>query len=240
MSCGHRAAPSRLAEPAAASWRCRPTPIRSCRCSATSMPHANRCRRARCRNILPIRADASAPTGTWRRCACSPARSACARRVLALEGAISNEALAVIERHGFTWAASSAGAAREPRCTGRRCRSPVPAAGSRSCWFRDDGLSDLIGFTYAGWHGDDAVAHFVGALAAMAERSGLAAPCRARRARRRERVTLPAERVSLPRGLYSRSRRIRAQLTTRRSPRAASSRRYCPGPRRQLARDACD
>ena len=27
-----------------------------------------------------------------------------------------------------------------------------------SCFFRDDALSDLIGFTYATWHGDDAAA----------------------------------------------------------------------------------
>jgi alpha-amylase/alpha-mannosidase (GH57 family) len=30
-----------------------------------------------------------------------------------------------------------------------------------SCFFRDDGLSDLIGFTYASWHADDAVNNLV-------------------------------------------------------------------------------
>ncbi|MBV6417347.1 MAG: hypothetical protein CMLOHMNK_02009 [Steroidobacteraceae bacterium] len=88
------------------------------------------------------------------------------------EGAISNEALAVIERHGFTWAASSAGVLRGSLgAQAVDADRPYRLPGSRlTCWFRDDGLSDLIGFTYAGWHGDDAVAHFVGALAAMAER----------------------------------------------------------------------
>jgi alpha-amylase/alpha-mannosidase (GH57 family) len=30
-----------------------------------------------------------------------------------------------------------------------------------SCFFRQDAISDLIGFTYSGWHGDDAAANFV-------------------------------------------------------------------------------
>ena len=30
------------------------------------------------------------------------------------------------------------------------------------CIFRDDGLSDLIGFTYSSWHAEDAVANLVG------------------------------------------------------------------------------
>ena len=33
-----------------------------------------------------------------------------------------------------------------------------------SCFFRDDALSDLIGFTYATWHGDDAAANLVNEL----------------------------------------------------------------------------
>jgi hypothetical protein len=30
-----------------------------------------------------------------------------------------------------------------------------------SCFFREDTLSDLVGFTYATWHGDDAAANLV-------------------------------------------------------------------------------
>ncbi|HKK14845.1 MAG TPA: glycoside hydrolase, partial [Gammaproteobacteria bacterium] len=38
-----------------------------------------------------------------------------------------------------------------------------------ACFFRDDGLSDLIGFTYSDWHGDDAVANLVHHLENIAE-----------------------------------------------------------------------
>ena len=44
-----------------------------------------------------------------------------------------------------------------------------------SCFFRDDALSDLIGFTYATWHGDDAAANLVNELVQLAgeyQRSG--------------------------------------------------------------------
>jgi len=36
------------------------------------------------------------------------------------------------------------------------------------CFFRDDGLSDLIGFTYADWHADDAVANLIHHLETIA------------------------------------------------------------------------
>jgi alpha-amylase/alpha-mannosidase (GH57 family) len=45
----------------------------------------------------------------------------------------------------------------------------IPGA-SMNLFFRDDGLSDLIGFTYATWHGDDAANHLVGELAQLARR----------------------------------------------------------------------
>jgi alpha-amylase/alpha-mannosidase (GH57 family) len=40
-----------------------------------------------------------------------------------------------------------------------------------TCFFRDDRLSDLIGFEYSKWHGKDATAHFVGELEAILEQS---------------------------------------------------------------------
>jgi alpha-amylase/alpha-mannosidase (GH57 family) len=43
----------------------------------------------------------------------------------------------------------------------------VPGTGL-ACFFRDDRLSDLIGFEYSKWHGDEAAAHFVGELEAIA------------------------------------------------------------------------
>ena len=33
--------------------------------------------------------------------------------------------------------------------------------GRLACFFRDDGLSDLIGFTYSDWHADDAVSNLI-------------------------------------------------------------------------------
>ncbi len=38
------------------------------------------------------------------------------------------------------------------------------------CFFRDDGLSDLIGFNYSDWHADDAVANLIGHLESIAEK----------------------------------------------------------------------
>ena len=44
----------------------------------------------------------------------------------------------------------------------------VPGSALSLC-FRHDELSDLIGFTYQGWHGDDAVRHFIGELERIAK-----------------------------------------------------------------------
>jgi alpha-amylase/alpha-mannosidase (GH57 family) len=41
---------------------------------------------------------------------------------------------------------------------------------SMSAFFRDDALSDLIGFTYATWHGDDAANHLVNEVVQLAHR----------------------------------------------------------------------
>ncbi|MDF1529450.1 MAG: hypothetical protein P1R74_10000 [Sedimenticola sp.] len=38
-----------------------------------------------------------------------------------------------------------------------------------ACFFRDDGLSDLIGFKYADWHADDAVANLIHHLESIAK-----------------------------------------------------------------------
>jgi alpha-amylase/alpha-mannosidase (GH57 family) len=40
-----------------------------------------------------------------------------------------------------------------------------------TCFFRDDHLSDLIGFEYAKWHGKDAAVHFVSAITDIADNS---------------------------------------------------------------------
>lgn len=45
----------------------------------------------------------------------------------------------------------------------------VTGGGDIACFFRDDALSDNVGFTYATWHGDDAVANLVHQLENIAD-----------------------------------------------------------------------
>ncbi len=93
------------------------------------------------------------------------------------EGAISRGTLELLERSGFKWVASSANvlrgglvaagtpAADDPRAYNR----PYSLPGSNlRCFFRDDALSDRIGFNYASWHGDDAAKNFVHELTQLA------------------------------------------------------------------------
>ena len=84
------------------------------------------------------------------------------------EGAISRATREMLDRFGFRWMASSAGVLR----SGQPGASPFEAyalPGSRMrCYFRDDGLSDRIGFTYATWHGDDAARNLVSELGQLA------------------------------------------------------------------------
>jgi alpha-amylase/alpha-mannosidase (GH57 family) len=93
------------------------------------------------------------------------------------EGAISAATLELLAANGFRWAASSAAvlrnslslidrqAAQEPRSYNRPYR---PQGTGIDCFFRDDTLSDLIGFTYATWHGDDAAHNLVNELTQLA------------------------------------------------------------------------
>src|SRR2546429_9236812 len=95
------------------------------------------------------------------------------------EGAVSAATLGLLAAAGFRWAASSDGvlrgsltltdanAARDPLAYNRPYRLGSTAM---SCFFRDDTLSDLIGFTYATWHGDDAAANLVEELSQLARR----------------------------------------------------------------------
>lgn len=95
------------------------------------------------------------------------------------EGAISAMTLEIIDGCGYRWTASGENVLRgclkaQPNTAGSEA---VPAELGRAwqvpdrrlqCFFRNDELSDLIGFTYASWHGDDAVRHFVGELERIA------------------------------------------------------------------------
>jgi alpha-amylase/alpha-mannosidase (GH57 family) len=94
------------------------------------------------------------------------------------EGAISAATLELLAAHGgFRWAASSASVLRASLALTDTAAAQDSQAYNRpyrlggtgmSCFFRDDALSDLIGFTYATWHGDDAAANLCNELQQLA------------------------------------------------------------------------
>ena len=88
------------------------------------------------------------------------------------EGAISAPALRLIEQSGFRWAASSANVLRGCLAPGggdADLARPYQLSNSAlKIFFRNDELSDLIGFAYSKWHGDDAVRHFIAELERIA------------------------------------------------------------------------
>ena len=94
------------------------------------------------------------------------------------EGAISRPTLELLEKSGFRWAATSTNVLRGDLTTEQAqnplsYNRPYAIPGSKlSCFFRDDALSDLIGFTYATWHGDDAANNLVNELLQLAQRYG--------------------------------------------------------------------
>ncbi len=95
------------------------------------------------------------------------------------EGAVSGALLRLLGERGLEWTASGervlanslarAGDAPVSRkdYLYRAWRLPSAAPGL-TCFFRDDRLSDLIGFEYKTWNGRDAAAHLIGELAAIA------------------------------------------------------------------------
>ncbi|MBL8419088.1 MAG: glycoside hydrolase, partial [Dechloromonas sp.] len=93
----------------------------------------------------------SVPTGLW------PA-----------EGALSAPFLNQIAEAGFRWTASSHGVLRHS--AGSQATTTIPwqapegTPGDITLFFRNERLSDLIGFEYAKWHGRDAAQHFMGEL----------------------------------------------------------------------------
>ncbi|HEX9023141.1 MAG TPA: glycoside hydrolase family 57 protein [Geobacteraceae bacterium] len=87
------------------------------------------------------------------------------------EGAVSDEALAIIAQHGFKWAASDEGILShtlpDGLGPGREAlyQAYAFAAGDGTrLFFRDHALSDLIGFTYSQWEPGRAVDDFIGRL----------------------------------------------------------------------------
>ncbi len=93
------------------------------------------------------------------------------------EGAISEPTLQLLDAHGFLWAASggtllhaslSAGGQNPDAPESYNRPYQLPGTGLK-CFFREEGLSDLIGFTYATWRGDDAANNLVYNLGEMAQ-----------------------------------------------------------------------
>ena len=111
----------------------------------------------------------------------SPRRAAAGRP----KARSATQAVAAIEAAGFDCLATSVSVLRpslersgiavpdEQAAAEMPAEPAVRAAGQQrsSCFFRHDGYSDLIGFTYSKWHGDDAAANLVHELAGFAERT---------------------------------------------------------------------
>jgi alpha-amylase/alpha-mannosidase (GH57 family) len=82
-----------------------------------------------------------------------------------------------LEEEGFRWVASgqrvlyhSLRARHGEHLPEHWLNSPYRLRdGVIQCFFRDDGISDLIGFTYADWHAQDAVTNLVGHLERVAD-----------------------------------------------------------------------
>jgi len=83
------------------------------------------------------------------------------------EGAICDQSLELLTESGFKWVATgenvlknSVAHHQNESLGAEYCvHNKFQFRGGVNCFFRDDGLSDEIGFTYSDWHGDDAVAN---------------------------------------------------------------------------------
>lgn len=91
------------------------------------------------------------------------------------EGAISEDSLNFLNDHGIQWIASgqqvlqnSLNKSGTPKL---ECIHHPYSYNDQQlkCFFRDDRLSDLIGFTYQDWHGDDAVNNLIYELERIAK-----------------------------------------------------------------------
>jgi alpha-amylase/alpha-mannosidase (GH57 family) len=89
------------------------------------------------------------------------------------EGGVSEAAVRVLGDAGIQWAASGEGVLRHSLAAlgadlshkAAWSTTPYRLPGAETAlFFRDDHLSDLIGFEYKGWFGADAVRHFIHAL----------------------------------------------------------------------------
>jgi alpha-amylase/alpha-mannosidase (GH57 family) len=87
------------------------------------------------------------------------------------EGGISQQALELFAKRDFRWIASGGKVLQNSHdAKSKSCSHRVYRFGDTDidCFFRDDGLSDLIGFNYSDWHADDAVANLLGHMETIA------------------------------------------------------------------------
>ncbi len=85
------------------------------------------------------------------------------------EGAVCDQSLELLHASGFKWIATGEGVLKNSAAHQQNesleaeycVHNKFQFRGGINCFFRDDGLSDEIGFTYSDWHGDDAVANLV-------------------------------------------------------------------------------
>ncbi len=91
------------------------------------------------------------------------------------EGSISDAAIRVFDAAGFQWVATGENVLRHSLRhhtiddPDEVHRAYCLKDSSMACFFRDDGLSDLIGFTYSTWHADDAVNNLLSNLLNIAK-----------------------------------------------------------------------
>jgi len=95
------------------------------------------------------------------------------------EGSVSKATLDLLEEYGFSWAASGESVLRNSLfdSAGEEAAAASDAVlkgyrvgnGNTVCFFRDDKLSDEIGFNYSAWHADDAVANIIHHLEQITE-----------------------------------------------------------------------
>lgn len=95
------------------------------------------------------------------------------------EGGLSEGAISLLNEFYFSWTAGGESVLRNSLALDPHQSSSDKStflyqpyrfeASNTACFFRDDELSDLIGFTYSGWHGDDAVANFTHRLETIAQ-----------------------------------------------------------------------
>lgn len=103
------------------------------------------------------------------------------------EGALSNDTIALLDQNGFKWTATGESVLHHSLKKNIRDHDQrllyqpwrvTDHAASIVCFFRDDHLSDLIGFEYSKWDARDAVANFMHELAGIRHKTqGMQNPC---------------------------------------------------------------